>query len=214
MYLQTAIFIDSGYLDKVLEKEHGALRVDFPKLIAKLTADVRLLRTDYYFCYPYRSVPPTEEETKRAESKQQFINQVSGLDEFVLREGRLELRGEDVTTGKPIYVQKRIDVRMAVDITLLATKNKITHAVIIAGDSDFIPAIEIAKNEGVHITLVHGEKNKAHGDLMEICDKRISMDRKFVMEVAYAPSVAKRRRNNRRTKSKKPAAKPIVEKNE
>ncbi|MEI6285628.1 MAG: NYN domain-containing protein [Bacillota bacterium] len=210
MYLQTAIFIDSGYLDKVLEKEHHTVRIDFSKLIPHLATDVRLLRTYYYFCYPYKSTPPLEDELKRIEGKQAFINQIAVLDDFALREGRLEHRGEDAQTGKPIYVQKRIDVKMAVDLTLLATKNKITHAVIIAGDSDFIPAIEVAKNEGVHVTLVHGEKNKAHNDLIEICDKRIVIDAKFISEVGYRTAASRRRRSSKKTKVK-PAAVQSVE---
>ncbi|SDH74037.1 hypothetical protein SAMN04489735_104925, partial [Aneurinibacillus thermoaerophilus] len=33
-----------------------------------------------------------------------------------------------------------------------------THAAILTGDSDFLPAVEIAKSEGVHITLFYSDK--------------------------------------------------------
>jgi uncharacterized LabA/DUF88 family protein len=36
----------------------------------------------------------------------------------------------------------------AVDLVQLSTKRQITEAGIIASDSDFLPAIEVAKNEG------------------------------------------------------------------
>ena len=46
----------------------------------------------------------------------------------------------------------------------------ITHAAILAGDSDFIPAVEAAKSEGVVVHLFYGPR--AHRDLISVCDER------------------------------------------
>ena len=45
---------------------------------------------------------------------------------------------------------------------LAAAKKSITDAAILAGDSDFLPAIEAAKPEGVVIHLFHGERPRQH----------------------------------------------------
>ncbi len=70
---------------------------------------------------------------------------------------------------------------MGVDLVLLAAKNSITDAAILAGDSDFLPAIDAAKPEGVVIHLFHGEH--PHNDLVARCDERTRIDQTFVDSV-------------------------------
>jgi uncharacterized LabA/DUF88 family protein len=48
----------------------------------------------------------------------------------------------------------------------------------LAGDSDFLPAIEIAKAEGVVLHLYHGAT--PHNDLKDCCDERIRIDQTFI----------------------------------
>ena len=67
---------------------------------------------------------------------------------------------------------------MGVDMALLAAKNQITDAAILAGDSDFLPAIEAAKPEGVVVHLFHG--SQPHRDLVTRCDERIRITQEFV----------------------------------
>jgi len=66
--------------------------------------------------------------------------------------------------------------KLAVDLVLLATKRQITRAVIVTGDSDFLPAIQAAKNEGVLIHLYHGlGEHRAHRDLWDAVDTQTAM---------------------------------------
>ena len=53
---------------------------------------------------------------------------------------------------------------------------------LVAGDSDFIPAIQVAKNEGSLIRLFHGEG--CHADLWRLADERTRIDQAFVDSVA------------------------------
>lgn len=85
----------------------------------------------------------------------------------------LALRGWDRQSGRPIFEQKRVDIKLAVDLVLLASKRQITRAVLVTGDSDFLPAILAAKNEGVVVTLCHGVgENRPHRDLWDSVDVR------------------------------------------
>ena len=80
--------------------------------------------------------------------------------------------------GKPIFEQKRVDLLLGIDLVLQATKGSMDEAFIIAGDSDFIPAIRAAKTEGVVIYLISGEK--PHDDLLDEVDERIVITEELV----------------------------------
>jgi len=65
-----------------------------------------------------------------------------------------------------------------VDLVLLTAKNLISDAAFFAGDSDFLPAIDAAKPEGVVIHLFHGQH--PHNDLVTRCDERTRIDQVFI----------------------------------
>jgi len=174
-----AIFIDGGYLDQILKHTFQRTRIDFKKLVRFLGQGERILRVHYYHCPPYKGNPPTEEENERFAKMESFYDQLERIPRFVVRKGKLAKR--ETADGSPYYVQKGIDVLLATDLVLLSVKQSIAHAVILAGDSDYLPAIEIAKNEGVHITLVHGPEGTYHKhDLWQHADERILLTEKAV----------------------------------
>ena len=67
---------------------------------------------------------------------------------------------------------------------LLAAKNHISDAVIIVGDSDFLPAIDAAKPEGIVIHLYHGQR--PHTDLIAKCDERTRITQGLIDAVSRA----------------------------
>jgi uncharacterized LabA/DUF88 family protein len=175
-----AIFIDGAYLQFVLKEEFHSPKIDF-RLLAQKAADGReILRTYFYDCLPYQSQPPTQEEKERFGKKQGFFAALERNPRFQVRQGRLEFRGREAS-GKPIFEQKRVDILMGVDLALLAAKHQITDAGIIAGDSDFLPAIEAAKGEGVVVHLFHG--SYPHRDLVAACDERVQILQPFIDSV-------------------------------
>lgn len=175
-----AIFIDGGYLDRVLKDELSAAKIDYGLLAGKMTGSNELLRTYYYNCLPYQSNPPTAQERKRFGDKQSFYAKLNKLTRFEVRLGRLAYRGMD-GNGRPLFEQKRVDLMLGLNLVLLSVKRQITHAAILAGDSDFIPAIEAAKNEGVLIHLFHGLK--PHSELWDAADERATFDRSFISPI-------------------------------
>jgi uncharacterized LabA/DUF88 family protein len=178
-----AIFIDGAYLDAVLRSEQGGgVRVDFAKLARKIAGNVEILRTYYYNCLPYQRPNPTPDEAMRFATAQKFHFALRSLPRFEVREGMLVYRGND-DKGKPIYVQKGTDIQFGVDLVLLSAKQQISHAALIAGDSDFIPAINVAKNEGVLIHLFHGAT--PHYKLIEIADERTRITPEFLQDLRW-----------------------------
>lgn len=150
-----AVFIDGGYLDYVLKGQFAQARIDYAALTRAMAGNDELMRAYYYHCLPYQASPPTEAEKARFASMQSFCNRLRRLDRFEVRLGKLAYRGLDAV-GHPIFEQKRVDSMLAVDLVLLAAKRSIRKAVLFTGDSDFLPAVWTAKNEGVIVGLWHG----------------------------------------------------------
>jgi len=177
---RVAIFIDGGYLDKILRRELNGLQIDLDEFTRAIAASVHptadILRTYYYHCLPYKSTPPTQEETERFAAMESFLDALNRLPRFVVRLGRLARRGPD-EDGRFSFEQKMIDVLLSLDLVQMSLKGKITHAAIVAGDSDFVPAIEVAKNESVAVWLFHG--SQLHNSLWDVADERIELARLF-----------------------------------
>lgn len=182
--MRLAIFIDGGYLDRVI-RDLNSSRISYDRLARHISDTVYrgidLLRTYYYNCPPYQSSPPTAEEKARTSKKQAFYDALQRLPRFEVRMGRLAKRTE--ADGTVRFEQKLVDVLLSVDLVMLSTTRQITHAAIIAGDSDFIPAIKVAKNNGVAVWLFHGPTEHLHRDLWNVADERVLMDEEFFQAI-------------------------------
>lgn len=173
---KVAFFIDGAYLDHVIANEFSNQRISYQLLtkaiVEKVGPDREIIRVYYYHCLPYQDTHPTQEQSLRFGNMQRFFRALQRTARFEVRQGRLAYRGID-DKGNPIFEQKRTDLLLGLDLVLLATKKSIDEAFIIAGDSDFIPAVCAAKAEGTIIYLVHGET--CHDDLLDEADERIKI---------------------------------------
>ncbi len=177
-----ANFIDGAYFQflLILKEEFGSPKIDFNLLAQKMAGGREILRTYFYDCLPYQSSTPSSEEADRFAKRQKFHFALGKHQRFQIRLGRLEYRGTKAS-GERIFEQKRVDILMGVDLVLLAAKHQITDAAILAGDSDFLPAIEAAKPEGVVIHLFHGQS--PHRDLIQIADERTKITQEFINSI-------------------------------
>ena len=185
-----AIFIDGGYLDKVLQLEFNRARIRYELLSEWMANGIDILRTYYYNCLPYKGNPPTPQQSSQFSNAQSFHNSLNRLSRYQVREEKLELRGTD-SAGKNIYQQKRVDLMLGIDVVMSALKHKITHAAILSGDSDFLPAVEIAKGEGVIIWLFHSAcidstnciNLRPHSELWEFADERFIITQAIINSI-------------------------------
>lgn len=170
-----AIFIDGGYLKKVL-KLFEEPRIDYLKFSERLVAGKERLRTYYYDCMPYRSNPPSAEETKRYAAMQRFVESLRRLPRFEVRLGRLAKRPSG-------FEQKRVDVLFAVDLTRLSASRQIGQAALVTSDSDFVPAIQAAKDDGVLVQLYYSPRLSYNDELLQACDDRIEINQDLINAV-------------------------------
>ena len=65
--------------------------------------------------------------------------------------------------------QKGVDMRIGLDIASMAYKKQVTRIILIAGDSDFVPAAKLARREGIDFIL-NPMGNSINKDLNEHVD--------------------------------------------
>jgi uncharacterized LabA/DUF88 family protein len=177
-----AVYLDAGYIEKVLTAEAPNARIDYGKLSVAMARGDDLLRAYYYNCLPYQSNPPTVAEKERYDKKFKFIDALNYVPRFQVRLGQLAVVGTDAN-GNNIFQQKRVDLMLGVDMALLAGKSKITSVALFTGDSDTIPAVEAVKQEGVLVTLWHGplrDPTSPSRDLYKLCDERVEVNAAFI----------------------------------
>jgi uncharacterized LabA/DUF88 family protein len=178
--MRAAIFIDGAYLNKVTARHHDRPNLAHEKLANHLAGSDELLRTYYYDAPPWQGNPPSREESRRFAARQSFFSSLRKLPRFEVREGRCA-RFWDRDANDWRFAQKRVDVLFSVDLVRLASKQQIQRAVLIAGDSDFLPAVTVAKDEGVLIHLVHSPDFKeVHRDLWDAADDRSPIDQDLI----------------------------------
>jgi len=170
-----AVLIDGAYLDKVLHNDFSNARVDIGKLADELAGSMERLRTYYYHCMPFQSVTPTPEERKRFAAMDKFIFNLKKLPRFQFRQGKLQKIGTE-------FKQKRVDIWMAVDLVRMSSNRQIEKALLVAGDSDLVPAIEAARDEGVVVVLFYSP-NSRHDELLQACDERYEIGRDLIEKV-------------------------------
>lgn len=80
-----------------------------------------------------------------------FVDRLNRIPRFAPRLGRLVLRYR--ADGSEDFGQKQVDMLLGIDMVALALKRIVSHIVLVTGDADFLPAIRLARDEGVIVTL-------------------------------------------------------------
>ena len=174
---RVAVFVDGAYLEAVMAAEFARVPIDLGKLSLTMAGSTEILRTYYYHCAPYQSDPPTDAERARYSDWLRYYHRINALPRFSFRLGRLEIRGRN-RDGSPRFQQKRVDVLLSVDLVQHSAKGLISRAILVAGDSDFVPAISVAKNEGIIVTLFHGQS--CHDDLRQAADESFRINQTLI----------------------------------
>lgn len=170
---RAGVFIDGAYLDKAKKALYGEERprLDLAGMSDSLVSPTERLRTYYYHCLPYRGEPPTPEESRRTSAMTSYLQYMRRLPRFEVKLGRLVRRGEG-------FEQKRVDILLAVDLVRLSWGSQIDRAAVLTGDSDFVPAVQAAKDAGVVVKLFYFP-GAINDELYESCDEKEVLDRDF-----------------------------------
>lgn len=177
---RAAIFIDGAYLDFMARGDIAGPRFDHARLIEALTPPgTDLLRAYYYASPPHISARPAPGERDRRQAFDRYMHMLSSIPRLDVRLGTLARRYD--ASGAVRFQQKRVDLMLGVDMVLLAAKGLVSEMHLVAGDSDFVPALKAAKDEGVVCILHHGPE--AHHELRQVADECHRIDAAFIDRV-------------------------------
>lgn len=127
------------------------------------------------------SASPTDEEKIKKSNFDKFIFALQRQPRFQVRLGRLAKRY--LPDGKIEFEQKKVDILLAVELVQLSVQHQIQRAVLLASDSDFVPAIQIARDAGTIVELYYHIPPKPHDDLLQACDDRILINQALINAV-------------------------------
>jgi uncharacterized LabA/DUF88 family protein len=179
---RAAVLLDGDQVRRHIRKELG--REPVPADVVALAhgcvaEDEDLFRIYYYDCLPYdrpETHPISHTVTHFAESqvsikRRAFYEMLARMECVAFRKGVLGFKGwrfsdkataEIVASGRPVagvdlvpdFVQKRVDMKIGLDVAWLSSKRIGDRIILVTADSDFIPAMKFARREGVQIVLV------------------------------------------------------------
>ena len=118
-----------------------------------------------------------------------------------LLSGKLKVEDIQLQDLSLMMKQKGVDMRIGVDIASLAYKKQVNQIILIAGDSDFVPAAKLARREGIDFVLDPlGAKIKEN--LFEHIDGLNVKDNNFKGKFKNTPKIKNPTATNSRTSSK------------
>jgi uncharacterized LabA/DUF88 family protein len=165
------IFIDGSNLYHSLKGYFKRTDIDIGKFAKKLLDKRRLVRIYYY-----NAVVGRREEPERYRDQQAFFASVSAIPYCELRLGRLVYVN---WPNAPPY-EKGVDIQLTTDLLSHSFKNNYDVAVLVAGDSDYVGALQAVKDNGKNIEVALFGKERTSRPLREVADKVITIDGRFL----------------------------------
>ncbi|MCK4327128.1 MAG: NYN domain-containing protein [Candidatus Diapherotrites archaeon] len=172
------VFIDAGYLSHI-SKHFGKgkyLKIDYNQLAISLAKKQNLWCAGvyYYTAPPYQSPSPTEDEITRRANYDKFVNKVTRIPNFRVREGRCQKGGDD-------YIQKGVDTMLVMDLMDIPQHTK--TIILLACDTDFVPILNRLRTaRGIKVILyyfsdyIRGSRFSMSNHILTACDETILLD--------------------------------------
>lgn len=184
MQNSTAILLDGGFvlkrLYRLLGERHPTAKDVYTFAKRCLHPQEELFRIYYYDCPPFDSYVkhPLEPgrnknfgSTDTARRMKSLQDELAISDSVAFRRGELLFQGWtirsetlknlvqaprplDMPDLKPDFIQKRVDMKIGLDVAWMASKRIVERLILVTADTDFIPAMKFARREGTQVILV------------------------------------------------------------
>lgn len=181
---KVAILIDGEWFRRVLQYALSGTLITADVLYrnarAVVESDEEIFRVFYYDCPPYTGTETNPIDQSVVDFKQlpqfqyrsRFLSELKAKDYVAMRLGLAKKRGWTLTDS---YVQqtlagahrtpqaadvflnleqKGVDMRIGIDVATLTLKKLVDRIILLSGDTDMIPAMKLARREGVQVVLV------------------------------------------------------------
>ena len=161
------VFIDGSNLYHSLKTHFNRTDLDIGKFCRKLIEKKRLVRNYYY-----NAVVGMKQEPERYRHQQAFFSSVQAVPYTELRLGRLVYNNWPAT---PPY-EKGIDIMLTTDLLTHSFKRNYDVAILVAGDTDYVGAIQAVKNNGQNVEVALFGKESSSRPLRDVADRVITID--------------------------------------
>ncbi len=158
------IFIDGSNFYHGLRANMGKTNIDFAKLSKQLCGSGRELVRAYYYNVPLNK----DDDLERYKKQQNFLEQLYETPLLTVSLGRLERRGST-------YVEKGIDVNIAVDMLTQAFSNGYDVGILVSGDADYVKMVEEVKRLGKHVEVAYFTMGQSF-HLRNVADRMIILN--------------------------------------
>ena len=161
------VFIDGSNLYHSLKDFFKRTDLDIGRFCQKLIEKKRLVRNYYY-----NAVVGMKQEPERYHHQQAFFASVQAVPYTELRLGRLVYNNWPST---PPY-EKGIDIMLTTDLLTHSFKRNYDVAILVAGDTDYVGAIQAVKNNGQNVEVALFGKESTSRPLRDVADRVITID--------------------------------------
>lgn len=165
------VFIDGSNLYHSLKNFFKRTDLDIGKLANKLLERRRLVRIYYY-----NAKVGLKEEPERYRDQQKFFTNVNAIPYSELRLGRLVYFN---WPNSPPY-EKGVDIQLATDMITHSFKGNYDVAVLVAGDNDYVGALQSVKDNGKHVEVALFGKEQTSRQLRVVADRVITINARFL----------------------------------
>ncbi|GAB4277028.1 MAG: NYN domain-containing protein [Coriobacteriia bacterium] len=197
---KVAVLLDGGFVIKRLrhfldgEYPEASQVLEFAQRCVR--DDEELFRIYYYDCPPFDGVsvnPVSGEEVDFSKTsifeKLQRLQRELAVSEYVaFRKGVLILNGWRLNRYRakqlaknnralqaddfePDLEQKRVDMKIGLDVAWMAIKGIVDSVILVAGDTDIVPAMDFARQQGMRVILVPMENPYLSESMLEHSDE-------------------------------------------
>jgi len=165
------IFIDGSNLYHSLKNFFKRTDIDIGKFSDKLLGKRRLIRIYYY-----NARVGQREEPERYHDQQKFFAGITAIPYCELRLGRLVYNN---WPNSPPF-EKGVDILLATDMITHSFKDNYDVAILVAGDNDYVSAIQAVKDNGKNLEVALFGKERTSLQLRKVTDKVIDINRRLL----------------------------------
>jgi uncharacterized LabA/DUF88 family protein len=188
-----AVLIDAHYLDLISKQFglHGEKHIDIKELAVQMAKknNLWLKKVFLYTCPPFQSSKPTSDESSRKAKYDTFKVRIENKG-VVVREGRLQkLRVDNNGSIADKFTEKGVDTLFTIDLLRLH-RTEIKNAILLTCDTDFVPVIKAAKEDGLKIILYYYEDGAKKSrfslsyHLSSECDSKVLITKELIEKSA------------------------------
>jgi len=165
------IFIDGSNMYHSLKSFFKRTDINIGKFCHKLLEKRRLIRIYYY-----NARVGHKEEPQRYKDQEAFFAGVSAIPYTELRLGRLVYNNWPTA---PPY-EKGVDIQLATDMITHGFKNNYDVAILVAGDNDFVGALQAVKDNGKNVEVALFGKERTSMQLRKVTDRVITLNARLL----------------------------------